>query len=189
MERLDGDLVNLLQRRAAKRLDEREARGVFKMAVDIVAFLHSEGIVHRDLKLENFLVEWEGEGRAGVKDLKLTDFDSSDYTLREPFEYSCGSPPYSAPELCTTNPHFSGRIADIWSLGVMLYVLVCGTFPWHHPSLLTLFDMIRTRDLDLPPHLSPDLQHLLQNILQKAPSKRFTLQQILNHDWMVKYQS
>jgi serine/threonine protein kinase len=187
MEALDGDLVTLLEHKRTALL-EAEAREIFKQTINIVHFLHSQDIVHRDLKLDNLMICWdEPTQKNKVATVKLSDFDLAEYEKEgSKLCIPCGSPPYAAPELCELNPLYDGRKTDIWSTGILLYVLVCGCFPWHDSDLCTLFEKIKTDPLVLPEHLSEDLRDLLSKILDKDPNHRITIPNIINHSW---YQS
>jgi len=137
-----------------------------------------------DLKLDNFLIRW-GKDHDDVREIKLTDFDYSVFCPQnELFTVSCGSPAYAAPELCIMDPVYNGRDADVWSIGILLYILVCGNFPWYDGDMLKLFRMIRNDPLQLPSHLSPEVKDLLQKILNKNPNDRFSISQILSHSWL-----
>jgi len=149
-----------------------------------VGFIHERDIVHRDLKPDNFLFSWDPKDVNQILELKLTDFDLSDYIKNDPFNLPCGSPAYAAPEVCIMNPIYHGRKTDVWSIGILLHLLVCGAFPWFDQDMLKLFEMIRFEPLDLPLYLSYEVKDLLQKILTKNPEERITLPQISSHSWL-----
>jgi serine/threonine protein kinase len=184
MEALDGDLVSMLEHKRTALVEE-DAREIFKQTVNIVEFMHGKNIVHRDLKLDNMMICWDSPvKKSKVVNVKLGDFDMADYEKDgESFEVACGSPPYAAPELTELNPVYDGKKADIWAVGVLLYVLVCGCFPWQDSDLYTLFQKIKKDPLHLPSHLSPEVKDLLSQLLNKDPSNRITIPNILNHSW------
>jgi len=184
MEALDGDLVTLLEHKRTALLEE-EAREIFKQTTQIVNFLHSNDIVHRDLKLDNLMISWDSPTKMNkVALVKLSDFDFADYEKDgAPLYVPCGSPPYAAPELTEINPIYDGRKTDVWSIGVLLYVLVCGKFPWYDMDMLILFHMIQKEPLILPTHLSDNLKDLLSKLLDKDPLHRITIPNIINHAW------
>jgi len=190
MEALDGDLVTLLEHKRTT-LTEDEARDIFKQTVLIVQFLHSKDIVHRDLKLDNLMIYWDSpEKKNKVVTVKLSDFDLADYEKEgNKFLLSCGTPPYAAPELCEIDPIYNGKKSDIWSLGILLFVLVCGSFPWYDLDICSLFNKIKSDPLKLPAHLSPDLGDLLSKILEKDPKRRITIPDIMNHAWFYNNRS
>lgn len=104
-------------------MSEREARHIFRQIVLAIHYCHSNLIVHRDVKVENVLLDYNGQ-------VKLADFGfSSFFKPGELLDVYCGSPPYCAPELYLAK-QYDGPKVDIWSLGVVLYVLVCGQLPF-----------------------------------------------------------
>jgi serine/threonine protein kinase len=184
MEALDGDLVSLLEQKRTALLEE-EAREIFQQTIGIVNFLHSNDIVHRDLKLDNLMIAWDSPTKKSkVVQVKVGDFDFADYEKEgAPLYLPCGSPPYAAPELTEINPIYDGRKTDLWSTGVLLYVLVCGKFPWYDTDMLVLFQKIQKEPLVLPAHLSDNLKDLLSKLLDKDPLRRITIPNIINHAW------
>jgi len=184
MDALDGDLVTLLEHKRTALLEE-EARDIFKQTIHIVDFLHSNDIVHRDLKLDNLMIAWDSPTKKNkVAHVKLSDFDFADYEKEGSFLHlPCGSPPYAAPELTELHPIYDGKKTDVWSIGVLLYVLVCGKFPWYDPDMILLFQKIKKDSLFLPSHLSADLKDLLSKLLDKDPYHRITIPNIINHNW------
>jgi serine/threonine protein kinase len=184
MDALDGDLVTVLEHKRTALLEE-EAREIFKQTIHIVNFLHTNDIVHRDLKLDNLMISWDSPTKKNkVEKVRLGDFDFADYekdgSLRS---IACGSPPYAAPELTDINPIYNGKKTDVWSIGVLLYVLVCGKFPWYDPDMMILFQKIKKEPLTLPSHLSSELKDLLSKLLDKDPYHRITIPNIINHSW------
>jgi len=184
MDALDGDLVTLLEHKRTALLEE-EARDIFKQTIHIVEFLHMNDIVHRDLKLDNLMIVWDSPTKKNkVVDVKLSDFDFADYEKEgTSLHIPCGSPPYSAPELTELHPIYDAKKTDVWSIGVLLYVLVCGKFPWYDTDIMTLFQKIKREPLILPSHLSTDLKDLLSKLLDKDPYHRITIPNIINHVW------
>jgi len=184
MDALDGDLVTLLEHKRTALLED-EARDIFKQTIHIVDFLHTNDIVHRDLKLDNLMIAWDSPTKKNkVAHVKLSDFDFADYeTEGTSLHIPCGSPTYSAPELTELHPIYDGKKTDVWSIGVLLYVLVCGKFPWYDPDMMILFQKIKWDPLILPSHLSPDLKDLLSKLLDKDPYHRIRIPNIRNHAW------
>jgi serine/threonine-protein kinase SIK3 len=160
------------------RMTEQIARNYFDQIIDAVDFLHQNGIVHRDLKAENLLLS------ADLKCVKLADFGFSNYYSREALLSTwCGSPPYAAPELFEGR-HYCGPKADVWSLGVVLYVLVCGALPFDGHTLQSLKSRVLSGKFRIPYFMSCDCEHLIRHMLITDPDKRFSLQQIKVHKWM-----
>eukprot|EP01125_Pyxidicula_operculata_P008151 TRINITY_DN2759_c0_g1_i1.p1 TRINITY_DN2759_c0_g1~~TRINITY_DN2759_c0_g1_i1.p1 ORF type:complete len:298 (+),score=21.48 TRINITY_DN2759_c0_g1_i1:140-1033(+) len=174
MESMDGDLISLLERRRVLEIDE--VRSIFKKIVEIVDFMHSKGVAHRDLKPDNVLFNWDPLLTDKVSCIKLTDFGFSSFIEKDRmFTTPCGSPSYLAPEICQPNPCYRGDASDIWSLGVTLYVLLCGRFPWNSDTqnILELFELIMYDPLRVPAHLPPEVHDLLNKMLTKDPSSMF----------------
>jgi serine/threonine protein kinase len=113
-----------LKSKPQKRLTEPEAKTIFKQLVEGLDYIHKNSIVHRDLKLENILLDSENNN------VKIIDFGFSAETQKnKPMNVFCGTPSYMAPELVTRKYYF-GHLVDIWALGISLYVLLCGYFPF-----------------------------------------------------------
>ena len=160
------------------RMSEVAARDYFAQIVAAVAFLHARGIVHRDLKAENLLLS------ADLKRVKLADFGFSNFFAQEQLLATwCGSPPYAAPELFEGR-HYSGPKADIWSLGVVLYVLVCGALPFDGHTLQALKSRVLAGKFRIPFFMSQDCEHLIRHMLIVDPDKRLALPQVQTHRWL-----
>ncbi|KAM5275448.1 serine/threonine-protein kinase SIK1 isoform 1-T1 [Hipposideros larvatus] len=158
-------------------LSEEEARKTFWQILSAVEYCHSHHIVHRDLKTENLLLD-------GNMDIKLADFGFGNfYKLGEPLNTWCGSPPYAAPEVFE-GKEYEGPQLDIWSLGVVLYVLVCGSLPFDGPSLPALRQRVLEGRFRIPFFMSRDCETLIRRMLVVEPGKRITLAQIRQHRWM-----
>lgn len=116
-------LQSYLKSKSSKKLPESEVKLIFKQLADGVSYLHKNNIAHRDLKLENILIDSD-------KNIKIIDFGFSLITPRnKPLNVCCGTPSYMAPEL-TARKNYYGHLVDIWALGILLYVLLCGQFPF-----------------------------------------------------------
>ncbi|KAM4888318.1 serine/threonine-protein kinase SIK1 isoform 1-T2 [Thomomys bottae] len=158
-------------------LSEKEARKTFWQILSAVEYCHAHHIVHRDLKTENLLLD-------GNMDIKLADFGFGNfYNPGEPLSTWCGSPPYAAPEVFE-GKEYEGPQLDIWSLGVVLYVLVCGSLPFDGPNLPTLRQRVLEGRFRIPFFMSQDCESLLRRMLVVDPAKRITIAQIRQHRWM-----
>ncbi|XP_057553602.1 serine/threonine-protein kinase SIK1 [Hippopotamus amphibius kiboko] len=158
-------------------LSESEARKKFWQILSAVEYCHSHHIVHRDLKAENLLLD-------GNMDIKLADFGFGNfYKSGEPLSTWCGSPPYAAPEVFE-GKEYEGPQLDIWSLGVVLYVLVCGSLPFDGPSLPALRQRVLEGRFRIPFFMSRDCETLIRRMLAVDPAKRITVAQIRQHRWM-----
>lgn len=130
-----------------KRLSEREARFIFKQIITAVHYCHFNHIVHRDIKVENLLLD------SNLR-VKLADFGfSTHFKTGEKLNVWCGSPPYCAPELYNAQL-YDGPKVDIWSLGVVLYVLVCGYLPFEAQTFNQLKLQVTCGSYKLPFFLS-----------------------------------
>lgn len=162
------------------RLPEPEARHFFRQIVSALAYVHHMGFAHRDLKPENLLLTQELQ-------LKLIDFGlcaNPESGLRNVLETCCGSPAYAAPELIKGESYF-GNEADIWSMGVLLYALLCGFLPFEDDSIQILYNKIAKGSYPEPPWLSKGSKDLLRCMLQKDPKKRIGIEQLLLHPWVL----
>ena len=161
-----------------KRMSEKQAAKTFSQILNAVNYCHKNSVVHRDLKAENLLLDHEGN-------IKLADFGFSNYYKVGAFlDTWCGSPPYAAPELFEGR-QYDGPRADIWSLGVMLYVLVSGSLPFDGQTLQDLRSRIVACQYRIPFYLSRDCESLIRGLLVVEPSKRLSLAFIARHRWLV----
>ncbi|KAJ8316284.1 hypothetical protein KUTeg_006298 [Tegillarca granosa] len=116
--------------------------------------------------------------------IKIADFGFGNfYKTNEHLATWCGSPPYAAPEVFEGKKYLGPQI-DIWSLGVVLYVLVCGALPFDGSSLQMLRDRVLSGRFRIPFFMSNECEHLIRRMLVRDPSKRFSINQIKKHTWM-----
>ncbi|XP_045338712.1 serine/threonine-protein kinase SIK2 isoform X3 [Leopardus geoffroyi] len=160
------------------RLNESEARRKFWQILSAVDYCHGRKIVHRDLKAENLLLD-------SNMNIKLADFGFGNFFKSgELLATWCGSPPYAAPEVFE-GQQYEGPQLDIWSMGVVLYVLVCGALPFDGPTLPILRQRVLEGRFRIPYFMSEDCEHLIRRMLVLDPSKRLTIAQIKEHKWML----
>eukprot|EP01102_Stenamoeba_stenopodia_P007388 TRINITY_DN206_c0_g8_i1.p1 TRINITY_DN206_c0_g8~~TRINITY_DN206_c0_g8_i1.p1 ORF type:complete len:898 (-),score=181.60 TRINITY_DN206_c0_g8_i1:97-2790(-) len=159
------------------RLQEPLARRFFQQIVLALEYCHARCVVHRDLKAENLLLDSD-------LSIKIIDFGlSNHFTPGQMMKTFCGSPTYAAPELIQKK-EYCGPEADVWSLGVVLYVFVCGALPFNGHDFLSLFTKILNGDYQIPDHVSPDCRDLIQRMLVVNPEFRATLDDVKNHRWL-----
>uniref|UniRef100_UPI0037E92E31 serine/threonine-protein kinase SIK3 homolog isoform X1 n=1 Tax=Semicossyphus pulcher TaxID=241346 RepID=UPI0037E92E31 len=159
------------------RMAEKDARKKFKQIVAAVHFCHCRNIVHRDLKAENLLLDHN-------LNIKIADFGFSNlFSQGQLLKTWCGSPPYAAPELFE-GKEYDGPKVDIWSLGVVLYVLVCGALPFDGSTLQNLRARVLSGKFRIPFFMSTDCEYLIRHMLVLEPSRRLTMEQICKNKWM-----
>ncbi|XP_060171197.1 CBL-interacting serine/threonine-protein kinase 5-like [Lycium barbarum] len=167
---------------AKGRLKQDVARKYFQQLISAVEFCHSCGVSHRDLKPENLLLD-ENEN------LKVTDFGLSalpEQLLNDGLLYTqCGTPAYIAPEIIR-NKGYNGDKADIWSCGVILYVLLAGCLPFRDANLVNLYRKIFKAEYRFPPWLSTEIKRLISRILVPNPQKRISITGIMKDPWFRK---
>ncbi|KAL8154198.1 hypothetical protein V2J09_011958 [Rumex salicifolius] len=158
------------------RLQEDEARNFFQQIISGVEYCHRNMVVHRDLKPENLLLD------SNCK-VKIADFGLSNVMRDGHFlKTSCGSPNYAAPEVIS-GKFYAGPEVDVWSCGVILYALLCGTLPFDDENIPNLFKKIKGGIYTLPSHLSPGARDLIPRMLVVDPMKRVTISDIRQHAW------
>ncbi|KAF5799800.1 putative protein kinase CAMK-AMPK family [Helianthus annuus] len=158
------------------RLHEDEARNFFQQIISGVEYCHRNMVVHRDLKPENLLLD-------AKCNVKIADFGLSNIMRDGHFlKTSCGSPNYAAPEVIS-GKLYAGPEVDVWSCGVILYALLCGTLPFDDENIPNLFKKIKGGIYTLPSHLSPGARDLIPRLLVVDPMKRMTIPEIRAHLW------
>uniref|UniRef100_A0A671U115 Maternal embryonic leucine zipper kinase n=1 Tax=Sparus aurata TaxID=8175 RepID=A0A671U115_SPAAU len=166
---------------AKDRLSEEETRVFFRQIVSAMAYVHSQGYAHRDLKPENLLIDED-------HNLKLIDFGlcaKPKGGLSYELMTCCGSPAYAAPELIQGRAYI-GSEADVWSMGVLLFALLCGYLPFDDDNCMVLYRKITRGKYDNPRWLSPGSVLLLNQMMQVDPKLRVTVRQLLDHPWVMK---
>ncbi|CAL5404948.1 unnamed protein product [Camellia sinensis] len=175
-----GELFHQLEKHG--RFSESEARVLFRQLMQVVAYCHDNGVVHRDLKPENILLAT----KASSSPIKLADFGLATYIKSgQSLRGTVGSPFYIAPEVLTSGYN---QAADVWSAGVILYILLSGMPPFWGKTKSRIFDAVRASDLRFPSdpwdHLSDSAKELIREMLCTDPSQRLTAQQVLDHAWI-----
>ncbi|GMF29821.1 unnamed protein product [Phytophthora lilii] len=194
-------LCDILRRAPGQRLPERRVKQIFRQIAAAVAALHGQRVIHRDLKLENVLFD-EHSGHATVIDFGFSDFEKSSVPdVLDPAEGSssrkwskkknfCGTPSYMAPEVVTSE-RYDGRPVDIWSLGVLLYVMLCGKFPFQGVGFHQLYQKLRTgaQQLVFISGLSTEVRDLLHSMLAVDPAKRPSACVLCSCSWLRNMES
>ena len=169
-----GELYDVVESRGG--LHESEAYTYFAQLCDAVAYIHAQGIVHRDLKLENILLDAQGH-------VKVSDFGfTREFEPHRWLRTRCGTQAYCAPEMLDGRPYV-GEQVDIWSMGVILYALVCGQLPFDDDNDAVLHDCILHASPHLPSQLSVELRDLIGSILSKDGARRPSIKDIVSHSW------
>ncbi|KAI9448750.1 kinase-like domain-containing protein [Lactarius psammicola] len=159
------------------RLRESFARKFARQIGSALEYCHKNNVVHRDLKIENILISQSGN-------IKIIDFGTSN--LYDPVSHLstfCGSLYFAAPEMLNAKL-YTGPEVDVWSFGVVLYVLVCGKVPFDDQSIPALHAKIKRGLVEYPVWLSAECKHILSRMFVTNPQERASLPDILNHPWM-----
>lgn len=161
---------------------EKEASDTIRPIIDAIKYCHEMGIVHRDLKPENLLYTSSGPG--GI--IKISDFGLARFFDEDLMTTACGTPGYVAPEILEGRGY--GFEVDFWSLGVIIYIMLCGFPPFYEESNEQLFEMIKRGEYDFPSpawdSISEMAKDLIRNCLKINPAERFGADQILAHEWI-----
>ncbi|KAK7369127.1 hypothetical protein VNO80_11161 [Phaseolus coccineus] len=174
-----GELFNKV---AKGRLKEEVARKYFQQLVSAVEFCHARGVFHRDIKPENLLLDEDGN-------LKVSDFGLSAVSdqIRQDglFHTFCGTPAYVAPEVLARKG-YDGAKVDIWSCGVVLFVLMAGYLPFHDHNVMAMYKKIYRGEFRCPRWFSPELARLLSRLLDTNPQTRISIPEIMENRWFKK---
>lgn len=173
-----GELFRRVE--AGGRLPEDVGRRYFAQLIDAVEFCHGRGVCHRDLKPENILLDEDG-GVVKVSDFGLSgvaECRGADGLLHT----ACGTPAYVAPEIIAGSG-YDGAGVDVWSCGVVLFVLVAGYLPFHDPNVMEMYRKISRGEYRCPSWFSPKLKKLISRMLDPNPSSRISIAKIKASSW------
>ncbi|KAM3572356.1 hypothetical protein VYU27_005617 [Nannochloropsis oceanica] len=162
---------------------EKEARDLFTTLVSTIDYLHAQGVVHRDLKPENLLLTDDFND----VHIKIADFGYAVRVKGNSLRSQCGTPCYVAPEILKKEPY--GKPVDMWSIGVITFILLAGYAPFYDEDQVKLFTKIKTAhfkfELDTWEHISPEAKDLIRRLLCADPSARLTPAEALAHPWVL----
>jgi serine/threonine protein kinase len=171
-----GDLLSYIKKRG--KLTEQVAKFIFKQIILTLQYIHDHNIVHRDIKLDNILIDLDNN-------IKICDFGvSKEIKNNESMLEQCGTPAYIAPEILL-NRGYEGFGVDIWSAGVVLYAMLSGTVPFKGNNIKDLHDLIIKGEYTPVKDISKEATHLIKCILEVDPKKRITTKDILVHPWLI----
>ncbi|TKA60460.1 hypothetical protein B0A49_10479 [Cryomyces minteri] len=177
-----GELFHYIDQR--RGLEEDEVYFLFRQLIAALIYCHRIHIHHRDLKPENILLD------SKTHEIKLVDFGMAALQPEgQQLSTPCGSPHYAAPEVVSLRPYDGGK-ADVWSCGVILYVMLTGTTPFNYTEdrdLKQMFKAIARAEYFMPPQLSNEAQDLLRRIFVPDPARRISMEAIWRHPFMHKY--
>ncbi|GAA5955616.1 hypothetical protein JCM3765_001802 [Sporobolomyces pararoseus] len=175
---------------AHRYLKERDASRLFAQLISGVSYLHRKGVVHRDLKLENLLLDRN-------RNVIITDFGFANRfndATTDLMATSCGSPCYAAPELVVQDGRYIGTAVDVWSCGVILYAMLAGYLPYDDDpanpegdNINLLYKYILNTPLIFPDWITEEPRHLLHMMLVPDPTLRCTIEDVTRHSWLRKY--
>jgi len=162
---------------------EKDASDLVRDIIGAISYLHNMGIVHRDLKPENLLYT----DKSASAQIKIADFGLSKFvTKNELLQTACGTPGYVAPEVLMLQGY--SKEVDLWSVGVIVYILLCGFPPFYSESDAEMFELIKEANYDFPsPYwdkISESAKDLVRGLLCKDPDERLTCEQALRHPWV-----
>jgi calcium/calmodulin-dependent protein kinase I len=189
MELVDGgDLFDGIIQAPAGHLTELFAATVVERSCKALAFLHKRGIAHRDIKPENIMLKKDLDVNGEL--IKLADFGFARLydTQGATMSTTCGTPEYVAPEVLKQKGY--GCECDVWSMGVVLYIMLCGYAPFHNDNVQRLFQQIMRGRISFPDAewagISPDAKELVQAMLKVDPATRITARAVLENSWIKK---
>ncbi|KAK9168871.1 hypothetical protein Syun_001011 [Stephania yunnanensis] len=165
---------------ASNRLGEVVARKYLRNIIAGLMYLHAHNIVHGDIKPDNLLITTQDT-------VKILDFSVSQIFVddNDELQRSPGTPVFTAPECCLGSK-YHGKAADTWALGITLYRMVVGRYPFIGDTLQETYDKIANNSLLIAEDISPQLKNLLEGILCKDPKLRMSLSALAEHPWIVE---
>lgn len=160
-------------------MGESKSRRYLRDVVAGLMYLHTHNIIHGDIKPDNLLVTSDGNVKIADFSVSQVFEDENDELRRSP-----GTPVFTAPECCLGST-YRGRAADTWAVGVTLYCMVLGQYPFLGETLQDTYDKIVNNPLILPDDINPQLKNLLEALLHKDPKQRIKLRGVAEHPWVI----
>lgn len=182
MEYASGSLRQYLRTRATRRLDELESKQIFRQVLSALDYCHDQNITHRDIKLENILLD-------DSNNVKLIDFGfATCMPKHKKTKLFCGTPHYMAPEIIQ-DVDYIGSPVDMWAMGILLYTMLSGTYPFIANTERDLHNKIKKGLYTFKNQISPDAKSLISKLLQVAPEKRCTAVDLKSDPWLLEDES
>ncbi|XP_037051319.1 tribbles homolog 2-like [Bradysia coprophila] len=178
----EGDLHSYV--RVRKRLREPEARRLFRQMCEVVKCCHEQGIVLRDLKLRKFV--FADTEKTHLRLESLEDAVVLDNPAEDLLQDKRGCPAYVSPEILKANTTYSGKAADMWSLGVILYTMLIGRYPFNDSEHASLFAKISRGQFVIPECLTSKARCIIRSLLRRDPDERITSEDVFLHPWMTR---
>lgn len=176
-----GSLNSYIKNRSNPKLREDQAATIFAQIVSGISYCHDRGVGHRDLKPHNVLI-------TKFPEIKICDFGLCGYFEEgQKMDTFCGTECYNAPELFS-KAQYDVRKSDVWSLGVILYVMVTGNSPWNQ-NTPHMIQQIQSADFYIPDEISEDCQDLIKRMMITTPNDRIKLDEVLSHPFLEKASS
>jgi len=164
-------LLTYVRSKSGRRLEERECLHIFKQVLSGIRFCHKQAIAHRDIKMENVLLD-------DNLNVKIIDFGFSTWApSNQKLKIFCGTPSYMSPEIVNKKEYY-GLPSDMWSLGVLLYAMLCGTFPFRGATELELYRNISKGLYTIPSYVSSSARHVICRLLNLDPQRRPTAEEV-----------
>ena len=174
-----GDLLQIIKSRG--KLQEIEGKGIFYQIIEAVKACHAMGVIHRDIKLDNILLN------SDFTEIKLCDFGVSRFAKAgERVNEQCGTPAYLAPEIIA-DQGYEPFYVDLWSMGVLLYAMLSATVPFKAKNLSDLHKLILKGKFEIPSYFSANVADLIAKMLNPVPHFRISLDEMKKHPWFNGY--
>jgi MAP/microtubule affinity-regulating kinase len=178
MEQVKGlSLLNYLRKQPGRRLGEDEGRRVFRQVLQGMEYCHSQDVVHRDLKLENLLLD-ESDN------VRIIDFGFATCYPDKKVKLFCGTPSYMAPEI-VGRKEYRGQPADVWALGVLLFAMLTGSFPFKGLTDADLYKKIQRGVYSVPADVPLPAKYIIEQMLRLDPAQRPSISEVLKDEWFI----